>query len=40
VWLWSTPATLPELPGPVYVIGQSGGKEVVSNQPNSAGAAF
>lgn len=40
VWLWTPSATLPALPEPVYVIGRSGGKEVVSNQPNSGGAAF
>ena len=40
VWLWSTDATLPQLPSPVYVIGRSGGKEVVSNEPNSGGAVF
>jgi len=40
VWLWTTPETLPTLPGEVYVIGRSGGKEVVSNQPNTGGASF
>lgn len=40
VWLWTTPETLPSLPGPVYLIGRSGGKEVVSNEPNEGGAAF
>lgn len=39
-WLWTTPETLPQLPGTVYVIGRSGGKEMVSNQPNSGGATF
>ena len=40
VWLWTEPTRAPSLPGPVYVIGRSGGKEVLSNQPNSGGAAF
>lgn len=40
VWLWTTPETLPGLPGPSYVIGRSGGKEMVSNQPNTGGASF
>jgi len=40
VWLWTTSETLPALPGDVYVIGRSGGKEVVSNQPNTGGASF
>lgn len=40
VWLWSNTDELPSLPGPVYLIGRSGGKEVVSNQPNFGGAAF
>jgi len=40
VWLWSPVKTLPTLPGPAYVIGRSGGKEIVSNQPNTGGASF
>jgi hypothetical protein len=40
VWLWTDPNTAPALPGSAYVIGRSGGKEVLSNQPNSGGAAF
>lgn len=40
VWLWTTPETLPALPGPTYVIGRSGGKEMMSNEPNSGGATF
>ena len=31
---------LGRLPGDIYVIGRSGGKEVVSNQPNVGGASF
>jgi len=40
VWLWTTPDTVPALPGDIYLIGRSGGKEVVSNQPNTGGASF
>lgn len=40
VWLWTTPQTLPRLPAQIYVIGRSGGKEMISNQPNSGGASF
>jgi hypothetical protein len=38
IFLWQSltdpPNQLPALPGPVYVLVQSGGKEIVSNQPN------
>jgi 4-amino-4-deoxy-L-arabinose transferase-like glycosyltransferase len=38
IFLWqdlaNQPSPLPALPGPVYVIAKSGGKEIVSNQPN------
>ncbi|HEY4380034.1 MAG TPA: hypothetical protein VGN01_06785, partial [Acidobacteriaceae bacterium] len=38
IFLWqdlgSQPSALPRLPGPVYVLAKSGGKEIVSNQPN------
>ncbi len=38
VFLWQSvtdpPNELPLLPGPVYVLASSGGKEIVSNQPN------
>jgi 4-amino-4-deoxy-L-arabinose transferase-like glycosyltransferase len=38
VFLWQSltdpPNQLPPLPGPVYVLAKSGGKEIVSNQPN------
>ena len=40
VWLWTTPQTAPTLPGNVFVIGRSGGKEILSNQPNTGGASF
>ncbi len=38
IFLWqdlsNRPSPLPALPGPVYILAQSGGKEIVSNQPN------
>jgi len=38
IFLWqdlaNEPSALPALPGPVYVIVKSGGKEIVSNEPN------
>ncbi len=38
IFLWqdlgNQPSRLPTLPGPVYVIAKSGGKEIVSNEPN------
>ncbi|HVT97164.1 MAG TPA: glycosyltransferase family 39 protein [Acidobacteriaceae bacterium] len=40
VWLWTPLEDVPTLPGNVYVIGRSGGKEVLSNQPNTGGASF
>jgi 4-amino-4-deoxy-L-arabinose transferase-like glycosyltransferase len=40
VYLWSSPADLPSLPGSVYRIARAGGREIVSNQPNNGGAAF
>jgi 4-amino-4-deoxy-L-arabinose transferase-like glycosyltransferase len=40
VWLWSDAGHVPTLPGPVYLIGRSGGKVIVSNQPNQGGATF
>ncbi|MFP5229443.1 MAG: ArnT family glycosyltransferase [Acidobacteriota bacterium] len=40
VWLWTPSDAIPALPQPVYVIGRSGGKQVLSNQPNTGGASF
>jgi len=40
IWLWTPLEEIPPLPGNVYVIGRSGGKEVLSNQPNTGGASF
>ena len=38
IFLWQSltdpPNTLPSLPGPVYILVKSGGKEIISNQPN------
>jgi 4-amino-4-deoxy-L-arabinose transferase-like glycosyltransferase len=38
IFLWqdlaNQPSPLPALPGPVYVIARSGGKQILSNQPN------
>jgi len=40
VWLWTPVDSAPTLPGATYLIGRSGGKEVLSNQPNFGGASF
>ena len=40
VFLWTTPESVPELPGETYVVGRDGGREFVSNQRNNGGAAF
>ena len=40
IFLWTTPQTMPSLPGSVYLIARNGGREIVSNQPNSGGASF
>lgn len=40
VYLWTTPDSAPKLPGPAYLIGRDGGREILSNQPNSGGASF
>jgi hypothetical protein len=40
VWLWSDADHVPTLPGQTYLIGRSGGKVVMSNQPNQGGATF
>lgn len=40
VFLWTPNDQVPPLPQPVFTIGRSGGKEVLSNQPNSRGAEF
>jgi len=40
VFLWTTPQSAPTLPGAVYLIARDGGREILSNQPNSGGASF
>lgn len=40
VFLWTTPETAPSLPGASYLIARDGGREILSNQPNSGGASF
>jgi 4-amino-4-deoxy-L-arabinose transferase-like glycosyltransferase len=40
VFLWTAPEAAPALPGESYVIGQDGGREIISNQPNNGGASF
>lgn len=34
VFLWTEPNHVPKLPGAAYLIAESGGKEILSNQPN------
>jgi 4-amino-4-deoxy-L-arabinose transferase-like glycosyltransferase len=40
VFLWTETQNAPVLPGETYVIAVSGGKEILSNQPNASGASF
>ena len=40
VFLWTETANAPKLPGETFVIAASGGKEILSNQPNTSGASF
>lgn len=40
VFLWTTPASAPKLSAPAYLIGENGGAEILSNEPNSGGASF
>ncbi|HEX3437776.1 MAG TPA: glycosyltransferase family 39 protein [Pseudacidobacterium sp.] len=40
VFLWTPLDQAPQLPQPVFVIGRSGGKEILSNQASSRGAVF
>ena len=40
VFLWTEAGHVPKLQGATYVIAASGGKEIVSNQPNGSGASF
>ena len=40
IFVWTAPGQLAAMPGPVYVVAQSGGKQIVSNQANHGGASF
>jgi len=40
IFLWTPLDQVPQLPGQSFVIGRSGGKEILSNQPSSHGAEF
>jgi 4-amino-4-deoxy-L-arabinose transferase-like glycosyltransferase len=40
VFLWTSAGKAPSLPAPVYLIGRSGGREILSNEPNNGGASF
>jgi 4-amino-4-deoxy-L-arabinose transferase-like glycosyltransferase len=40
VFLWTPLDQVPQLPDHAFVIGRSGGKEILSNQPSSRGAVF
>jgi 4-amino-4-deoxy-L-arabinose transferase-like glycosyltransferase len=40
VFVFTEAGKMPPVPGPSYVVARSGGKEIVSNQPNSGGADF
>ena len=40
VFLWTEPDKVPNFVGKSYVVGRSGGKEILSNEPNNGGAKF
>jgi hypothetical protein len=40
VFLWTPEARVPALPSPSYVVARDGGRQIISNQPNNAGASF
>jgi hypothetical protein len=40
VFLWTATDSAPSLPGPSYLIARTGGREILSNQPNAGGASF
>jgi hypothetical protein len=40
VWLWTPVLTPPSLPAQAYIIARTGGREILSNQPNQGGASF
>ncbi|MHB1022998.1 MAG: ArnT family glycosyltransferase [Acidobacteriaceae bacterium] len=40
IFLWTEPDNIPALPGRIFVLAESGGKEMISNQPSHMGATF
>lgn len=40
VFLWTPTQSTPKLPAASYVIGENGGAEILSNEPNNGGASF
>jgi 4-amino-4-deoxy-L-arabinose transferase-like glycosyltransferase len=40
VFVFTEVGKMPPVPGPSYVVAKSGGKEIVSNEPNAGGAEF
>jgi 4-amino-4-deoxy-L-arabinose transferase-like glycosyltransferase len=40
VFLWTPDQNPPSLPGQSYLVARSGGREILSNQPNQGGASF
>lgn len=40
VFLWTPTHSVPKLPSASYLIGETGGAEILSNSPNSGGASF
>ena len=40
VFVFTEVGKMPPVPGPSYVVAKSGGKEIVSNEPNTGGAEF
>ena len=40
VWLWTPVLNPPSLPAQSYIIARTGGREILSNQPNQGGASF
>ena len=40
IYVWTRKDAMPPMPGPIYVIAENGGKQIVSNQANQGGASF
>jgi hypothetical protein len=40
VFLWTPESRVPTLPSPSYIVARDGGRQIISNQPNNAGASF